>query len=108
MVQSPTATVIEKQIRIAAGPEVVYEFLTDAGKLARWMAPDVVADARPGGSLRMNFNGFDIGRGEYVELVPAKRVVYTWAGKHSGISLLPDRRRSRSRSSPTAQARGSR
>ena len=89
MAQSPSPSVIEKQIRIAARPEVVYELLTDAGKLARWMAPEVVADARPGGVLRMNFNGFDIGRGEYVELVPAKRIVYTWGWETLGDQPPP-------------------
>jgi uncharacterized protein YndB with AHSA1/START domain len=90
MVQSPSAAgVIEKQVRIDARPDVVYEFLTDAQKLARWVAPDVVADARPGGVIRMNFNGFDVMRGEFVELIPGKRVVYTWGWETLGEQPPP-------------------
>ncbi|MEX0750606.1 MAG: SRPBCC domain-containing protein [Dehalococcoidia bacterium] len=90
MVQSPSAAgVIEKEVRIAARPDLVYEYLTDAHKLATWVSPDVVADSRPGGTVRFNFNGFDVMRGAFVELVPGKRVVFTWGWESLGDASPP-------------------
>lgn len=72
---------IHRELVIEAPRELVYDFLTDPAKIVRWMGRDADIDARPGGQIRVDYNGFDVMRGEFVELSPPERVVYTfgWA-----------------------------
>ncbi|MBI5948159.1 MAG: SRPBCC domain-containing protein [Chloroflexi bacterium] len=73
-----TTDTIERTLTIAAPPETVFSFLTDPVKIAEWMGRSVTADPRPGGAIRVDYNGFDIMRGEFVEVTPHSRVVYTF------------------------------
>jgi uncharacterized protein YndB with AHSA1/START domain len=70
--------VIHKQVLIEAPPEEVFEFLTDAEKLVRWLGVNAHLDPQPGGLLRIDSNGADIIRGAFIEVVPGSRVVVTW------------------------------
>ena len=77
----PTATetdVITREVQIAASPQTVYALLADPEELGSWMGRNVEADARPGGLLRVDYNGFDIMCGSFVELVPHTRIVWAW------------------------------
>jgi uncharacterized protein YndB with AHSA1/START domain len=70
---------IVREIRIAASPEEVFSYFTDAEKLVVWKAASAESDARPGGHFRMDVTGRgDVARGEYVEIAPPHRVVFTW------------------------------
>lgn len=70
---------IEQTIRIDASPERVWAYFTDAEKLARWWGSAEV-DARPGGLLRVAMDGGPdpVMRGEFVELRPYERLVFTF------------------------------
>ena len=81
--------VITRQVHIAAKPETVYAFLADPDRLASWMGRRVQADARPGGILRVDYNGFDIMRGSFIELVPHSKVVWSWGWETLGTSQTP-------------------
>ncbi len=76
--QATQTDVIERTIYIAAEPETVFAFLTDAAKIVEWMGRKATIDARPGGIMRVDYDGFDIARGEFVEVVLNSRVVFTW------------------------------
>jgi uncharacterized protein YndB with AHSA1/START domain len=82
---TPTETsVIEQEIRIEAAPETVFPFFTDPEKLVRWMGRAATLDPRAGGVFRLEFpNGFFV-EGEYVEVDPYSRVVFSW-----GYANLP-------------------
>ena len=91
--------VVERDVRIAARPEVVFAFFTDPAKMMRWKGSDVALDPRPGGIYRAAINSQAIARGEYLEVVPFTRVVFTWGWENSPIapgsttvevSLIPD------------------
>lgn len=73
---------IEREIRIEASPETVYALLTDPDEITRWMGTEAELDARPGGVYRLRVNPQALAVGEFVELDPPKRVVYTfgWDG----------------------------
>jgi uncharacterized protein YndB with AHSA1/START domain len=69
-------------------PERVYRAFVDADAMAKWLPPNGFTgkvqhlDARVGGSYRMSFTNFTTGQthafgGEYVEVVPQKRLRYT-------------------------------
>jgi uncharacterized protein YndB with AHSA1/START domain len=70
---------IVREVRIAASPDEVFGYFTDADKLVVWKAVRADLDARPGGVFRMDVTGRgDIARGRYVEIDPPRRVVFTW------------------------------
>ena len=80
--------------RIAARPSIVFEALTTAEGVAAWFGPDdlpVVGeemDARVGGAYRVHFRTLD-GRdheacGEFLELVPPRRIVMSWSWVFGG------------------------
>lgn len=73
---------------LAARPEKVYRAFIDADALARWSPPEGYTckvhylDAKIGGSFKMSFTNFTTQKsmsfgGEYRELVPNERLVYT-------------------------------
>lgn len=73
---------------IAAKPEKIYRAFLDPDALARWLPPSGFTarvhamDARVGGGFKMSFTNFTTQKGEsfggeYRELVPNERLVYT-------------------------------
>jgi uncharacterized protein YndB with AHSA1/START domain len=73
---------------LRAPPERVYRAFTDGDALAKWLPPHGYTckvhemDAKVGGGFKMSFTNFTTGRansfgGEYLELVPSEKVVYT-------------------------------
>jgi uncharacterized protein YndB with AHSA1/START domain len=64
--------------RIQAKPADVYAYLTDATRWKRWQGADATLDPRVGGVFSVLMaNGMNA-RGEFLELVPDRRVVFTW------------------------------
>jgi uncharacterized protein YndB with AHSA1/START domain len=78
--------VVEREVHIAARPETVFEFLVDPAKQVLWMGRRAELDARPGGKYRVEINDQATARGEFVEVVPAKKVLMTfgWEGQEAG------------------------
>lgn len=71
--------VIERVIRIEASPEIVFRLLTDPIQYVRWKGKLAELEPRPGGNFRVEFASTkDIAAGKYVEIVPNRRVVFTW------------------------------
>lgn len=84
-----------------AAPEAVFRAWTDPAALAQWMGPrDVKAravsvDLRVGGRYSLVMDGEDGGEyplsGEYREITPAKRLVFTFMWGHGdleGVEML--------------------
>jgi uncharacterized protein YndB with AHSA1/START domain len=87
---SGDAGAIEREIFIAAPPEAVFGFLTDAQWMAHWLGSLQQLDPQPGGVFQVEVSPGNIARGEYAEVVPFRRVVFTW-GWHSlrpGLAAL--------------------
>jgi uncharacterized protein YndB with AHSA1/START domain len=84
--QPEVATVVEREIRIAARPEIVFEFFVDPEKMKQWKGRQAELDPRPGGIYRVEINEQAIARGEYVEIDAPSRVVFTWGweGQEAG------------------------
>src|SRR3954447_22970200 len=77
-VEMPGATdTVEHQVRVAAPPDVVFEYFTDPSKLVRWMGSDATLDPRPGGVCRFTVNGVRM-IGEYLQVDFPCRIVFTW------------------------------
>ena len=80
-----------KEVFIDAPPSVVFQFLTDPAKMVRWMGVRAKIDPRPGGLYWLDPNGRDVIRGEYVEVIPSRRIVFTWGWEKpsDGITAVP-------------------
>jgi uncharacterized protein YndB with AHSA1/START domain len=91
----PRAAADDRTVRltraIAAPPERVYRAWLDPAILAQWISPVghavVSVDPRPGGRFRVVMVG--AGReiehvGSYRELVPDRRLVFTWRSPYTG------------------------
>ena len=81
--------VVKAEIDLAAPPERVFRSLTDGNELAAWWGSDGmyrttewVIDLRPGGKWSTLAVGVDGSKstvgGEYLEVDPPRRLVYTW------------------------------
>jgi uncharacterized protein YndB with AHSA1/START domain len=70
--------VIERELVIAASPETVWALLVDPEKAQAWMGMQSWSDPKPGGLYRVEVIPGNIARGEYVELDPPNRLVFTW------------------------------
>jgi uncharacterized protein YndB with AHSA1/START domain len=66
------------EIRIDAPPEAVFPFFTDPELYARWKGRSAELEPAPGGVYRVEIDGANVVRGEFVELDPPRRVVFTW------------------------------
>lgn len=86
---SGTDEVLEYETRIAASPETIFEFFTDPSKMVEWMGTEATLDPRPGGVCRINPSGHAVMSGEYVEVDPPRRLVFTWGWENGLFSTPP-------------------
>jgi uncharacterized protein YndB with AHSA1/START domain len=80
---------VEKRVFIAAPPARVYALLTDPELLMEWMAPHAELDAVPGGALCWTHDNGDSVVGTFVELVPSRRVVFTYGWDREDVRIPP-------------------
>lgn len=69
---------LEIERRIRARPETIFAYFTDPERYLQWMGVDAQLDARPGGVYRVRVPQGFTALGEFQELDPPHRVVFTW------------------------------
>ena len=81
---------IEQSLRIHARPETVWRYWTDPARMCDWWGVSADLDPRPGGTCVVDLGG-PVMRGEYVELVPYERIVFTfgWDATHGAPAVAP-------------------
>lgn len=89
MTSAETEAAVEVAVRIDASPETVFDFFTDPDKKVQWMGRAAELDPRPGGLYRVDINGRNIARGEFVELDRPNRVVFTWGWESEESPVRP-------------------
>ncbi len=70
--------VITKEIRIEAPRETVFSFLTEPDQIVRWSGTEADLNPTPGGIYKVQMTPEALALGEYVEVTPHSRVVFTW------------------------------
>lgn len=63
---------------ISASPATVFSFFTDVERWTSWQGVEGEIDARPGGVFQIRMPGGQVASGRFVEVVPEKRLVFTW------------------------------
>jgi uncharacterized protein YndB with AHSA1/START domain len=66
------------EVVVDASPSTIFPFLTDPAEHVRWMGTEAVLDPRAGGDYRVLVQGRHPGVGEFVEVVPDQKVVFTF------------------------------
>jgi uncharacterized protein YndB with AHSA1/START domain len=87
--RSETDGIVAHEIRIAAEPATVFAYFTDPAKMVEWMGTEATLDPRPGGICRINPSGQGVMLGEFLEVDPPHRVVFTWGWESAMFATPP-------------------
>jgi uncharacterized protein YndB with AHSA1/START domain len=84
-------TSVVREVEIDASPETVWEFLVDPDKAVRWMGERATIDPRPGGAWQIDVIPGNTAAGEFIELDPPHRLVYTfgWVSTRMDENAVP-------------------
>ncbi len=87
----PDTTVVEHTLRIRARPETVWRYWTDPERMCDWWGAAAVLDPHPGGMCRVEMGGGPVMRGEYLEVVPHERIVFSfgWEPTEGAPDIAP-------------------
>jgi uncharacterized protein YndB with AHSA1/START domain len=90
--RKPSTRTLQKRLSIKAPVAAVWKALTDAAELARWFPTSAESDPKPGGAYRFHFESAEAPErshdrvGQFLEVVPPKRVSYTWHAPLTGTA----------------------
>jgi len=74
--------VIEVSLHVAAQPETVFPYFIDPGRYVLWMGSGAWLEPVPGGCYRVHIRDGIEALGEFVEIDPPHRLVFTWGWTH--------------------------
>jgi uncharacterized protein YndB with AHSA1/START domain len=80
---------LDREILIDATPDTIWPLLTEPDKLVQWHGTVAEIDPRPGGVYRVLVMGLFQTAGEYVEVVPKHKVVFTFGWEQEGNPVQP-------------------
>jgi uncharacterized protein YndB with AHSA1/START domain len=70
--------VLEVSVHIAAQPETVFPYFTDPARYVLWMGSEADLEPVPGGTYRVRMRDGVETVGEFLEVDPPRRLVFTW------------------------------
>jgi len=80
---------VAHEVRVAARPETVFGYFTDPARLVAWMGVEATLDPRPGGVCRIKMNDAATMLGEFLEIDPYRRIVWTWGWEEAMFAVPP-------------------
>lgn len=83
-----TDRVLEVSVTVDAEPETVFAYFTDPARYVQWMGSSAMLDATPGGIYRVRMSDGVETAGEFIEIDPPHRLVFTW-GWTEGNPVTP-------------------
>jgi uncharacterized protein YndB with AHSA1/START domain len=85
-----TEALVEKEIFIAASPDIVFELLTEPEGLLEWMAVEAETDIQPGGLVWWRHENGAVMRGRFVEVTPPRRLCFTYGWEENGPDVAAE------------------
>ena len=82
--QAVDPNTVVREIRIGAPPESVFRFFTDPEQYVRWKGVRADLDPRKGGRYEVDV-GPGTTSGEFLEVDPPNRVVFTWGWEGNDV-----------------------
>ena len=79
----------QHEVFIEAPPATIFAFLTDPEKMIRWMGVSHELDPQPGGIYRVDVMNGHVTKGEFREVSPNDRLVYTFGWEGAETSVPP-------------------
>jgi uncharacterized protein YndB with AHSA1/START domain len=80
---------IEVKTHISARATTVFRFLSDPQSFAQWMGPGSGIVSKNGGEISVRYPNGDIGRGEVLEVVANRKLVFSWGYEGGKNGLAP-------------------
>jgi uncharacterized protein YndB with AHSA1/START domain len=91
---------LTREVLVKADPSTIFALLIEPG-MQSWLGTDVEFDPRPGGLYKINVGGDHPALGEFVEVTPNEKVVFTFGWNEPGhpipagstkvaITLIPE------------------
>jgi uncharacterized protein YndB with AHSA1/START domain len=77
-----------KEIVVKASPTTVFPYLVDQDLMVQWLGSQVTLNPVVGGDVRLTCGG-NPGVGEFVEIVPNEKVVFTFGWAEPGHPIPP-------------------
>ncbi len=74
---------------VAAPLEEVFRWFVEPELLVRWIGIDAHLEPQPGGQFRFEIAEGEWCSGRYLEVVPGRRVVFTWGWDSGAIPVPP-------------------
>jgi uncharacterized protein YndB with AHSA1/START domain len=78
-----------REIMVDATPETTWPLLTEPGRHVEWMGTEAELDPRPGGVYRVRVQGRNPSGGQFVEVVPHQKVVFSFGWDEPGHPIPP-------------------
>ena len=78
-----------REIVIDATPETIWPFLTEPAHHVAWLGTVAEIDPRPGGVYRVLVGGRNQSAGQYVEVIPMEKVVFSFGWEQEGNPIPP-------------------
>jgi uncharacterized protein YndB with AHSA1/START domain len=70
--------VVSVERHINATPATVFSFFSSSERWLQWQGVEATIELRPGGLFRMNVSGDGFAVGRFLEVVPERRLKFTW------------------------------
>lgn len=80
---------IRREVYIEASQATVFAFFTDPDKMSRWMGVSHELDPRQGGIFLVDVTKGNVARGEFREVTPNSRLVFSWGWDAGNIGVGP-------------------
>ena len=87
MTESADRLVVERSIN--APPSAVFSFFSSEERWTAWQGRSATIEAWPGGTFRMIMPGGEIASGQFLEVVPNRRIVFTWGWEGDNHPVPP-------------------
>jgi uncharacterized protein YndB with AHSA1/START domain len=76
--RAETDNILEVSVHIDAQPETVFPYFTDPTRYVQWMGTEADLDPVPGGAYRVRMRDGVETVGQFLEVDPPRRLVFTW------------------------------